>query len=136
VHALCGTFGVIAVGIFADGEYGAGWNGVPGTVKGLLYGDGGQLLAQLAHAVIGFIWAFGVTFIIFTIAKRFMKIRVPESAEVEGLDMPEFGAVCYPDFVLARSSGGGHAPQHQSSDVGPPSMWTSTTGGTTTGGPQ
>ena len=34
-----GTWGVIALGLFADGTYGDGWNGVTGTVKGLFYGD-------------------------------------------------------------------------------------------------
>jgi Amt family ammonium transporter len=108
VHGLCGAWGVLSVGIFADGTYGAGWNGVAGNVKGLLYGDGGQLLAQMAHVVIGFAWAMGVTFLIFTIAKRFMKIRVSEEAELQGLDVPEFGSVCYPDFVLASGAMAGH----------------------------
>jgi Amt family ammonium transporter len=100
VHGLCGAFGVLAVGIFADGTYGNGWNGVSGPVKGLLYGDGGQFVAQVLHAVIGFAWAFGITWVIFTIAKRFMAIRVSPEAEIEGLDRPEFGSHCYPDFVL------------------------------------
>ena len=34
VHGINGAWGVISVGIFADGSYGDGWNGVPGTVKG------------------------------------------------------------------------------------------------------
>jgi ammonia channel protein AmtB len=50
----------------------------------------------------------GVTFLIFTIAKRFMKIRVSEEAELQGLDVPEFGSVCYPDFVLASGAMAGH----------------------------
>ncbi|NDI19586.1 MAG: ammonium transporter, partial [Actinobacteria bacterium] len=44
VHGVGGLLGVLSVGIFANGSYGAGWNGssVEG-VKGLLYGDAGQL---------------------------------------------------------------------------------------------
>ncbi len=44
VHGICGFWGVIAVGLFADGTYGVGWNGVDGGVKGLLYGDASQLV--------------------------------------------------------------------------------------------
>jgi Amt family ammonium transporter len=106
VHGLCGALGVLSVGIFADGTYGAGWNGVSGNVKGLLYGDGGQLLAQIAHVFLGFVWAFGITWVIFTIAKRFMSLRPPAEAEIEGLDVPEFGALCYPDFVLTTGRDG------------------------------
>ena len=87
-------------------------------MKGLFYGDGGQLVAQIAHVVVGFVWAWGITWIIFTIAKRFMQIRVSPEAEIEGLDMPEFGALCYPDFVLTSGSTGGHT-EHFSSGPTP-----------------
>jgi len=111
VHGINGAWGVLATGLFADGTYGAGWNGVSGGVKGLFYGDAGQLLAQAAHVVLGFIWAFGITWVIFKIAKQFLKLRVSPQVELEGLDMAEFGAVCYPDFVLAQSAmNPGHAP--------------------------
>jgi Amt family ammonium transporter len=106
VHGVCGGFGVLAVGLFADGTYGAGWNGVGGNVKGLFYGDAGQLGAQFFHLVIGFIWAWGVTWAIFKVARNFMQIRVSPEAEIEGLDVPEFGTLAYPDFVLHRSSPG------------------------------
>src|SRR2546430_2534232 len=115
----CGAWGVLAVGIFADGTYGDGWNGVSGPVKGLIYGDGGQLVAQAAHVVIGFLWAWGVTWLIFVVAKRFTQIRVSPQAELEGLDMPEFGALCYPDFVLATTKTGGHAPASHEQSAGP-----------------
>src|SRR5215510_362016 len=59
VHGFCGWFGAVALGIFADGTYGAGWNGVGVTsylgaagqgVTGLLYGDTRQFLLQLGGA--------------------------------------------------------------------------------------
>jgi Amt family ammonium transporter len=107
VHGVCGVWGVLAVGLFADGTYGEGWNGVSGRVTGLFYGaGGGQLIAQVFEVVVGFAWAFGITYLIFTIAKRFMKIRVSPEVELAGLDMAEFGGVCYPDFVLASNTPG------------------------------
>lgn len=48
-----GAWGVIALGLFADGAFGSGWNGVlaAGGVRGLLAGDAGQLTAQGAALV-------------------------------------------------------------------------------------
>jgi ammonium transporter, Amt family len=106
VHGVNGAWGVLSVGLFADGTYGAGWNGVAGNVKGLFYGDVGQLGAQMFHLVIGFIWAWGVMYVIFKVARNFMQIRVSEDVELQGLDMPEFGALAYPDFVLHHSAAG------------------------------
>ena len=107
VHAVCGVFGVLCVGIFADGTYGDGWNGVAGPVKGLLYGDASQLGAQVVDVVVGFVWAFGITMVLFSIFKLFVKIRVSAEAEIQGLDMPEFGVECYPDFVTHQSGAHG-----------------------------
>ena len=109
VHGVGGAWGVLSVGLFADGTYGKDWNGVSGTVKGLFYGDVGQLWAQIAHVLVGFVWAWGVTWIIFSVAKRFIQIRVAPEVEIQGLDVPEFGVLCYPDFVLS-STEIGHAP--------------------------
>jgi Amt family ammonium transporter len=106
VHGVCGAWGILAVGLFADGTYGAGWNGVAGNVKGLFYGDGGQFVAQLFHLFVGFAWAWGITYVIFSIAKRYMAIRVTPEAEIEGLDVPEFGVLCYPDFQMHQAPSG------------------------------
>src|SRR5205823_5409578 len=104
VHGVCGMWGVLSLGLFADGTYGAGWNGVGGTVRGLLYGDPGQLGAQLVCMVINVAWVSAVTYGLFTVAKRFVRIRVSPEVEMEGLDVPEFGALCYPEFVLTSTA--------------------------------
>ena len=54
------------------------------TVQGLFYGDAGQLWAQLFHVFVGFIWAWGLGWLLFTILKRFMAIRVSPEAEIAG----------------------------------------------------
>ena len=53
VHGTNGLWGVISVGLFADGKsnYGGAWNGVNGSVTGLFYGDASQLVAQLIGVV-------------------------------------------------------------------------------------
>jgi len=110
VHGVSGTFGVIAVGLFANGSYGASWNGsgVEG-VKGLFWGDAGQLWAQLLGA--GVIWTiiFGVAFAFFkiqdTVSKAMGKggIRSAEADEMGGLDEPEMGVRGYPEFASTEA---------------------------------
>ena len=118
VHGVCGMWGVLATGLFADGTYGAGWNGIAGNVKGLFYGDVGQLGAQVVHAVLGLAWGWGVMYLIFKTAGRFVKLRVSPEAELEGLDMSEFGALCYPDFVLVSTHAGGRTDTGERSASG------------------
>jgi Amt family ammonium transporter len=102
VHGTNGIWGVISVGLFADGKsnYGGSWNGVGGGVTGLFYGDAGQLVAQLigCATLIGLV--FTISFVFNMAVEFFVGQRVPAKAELEGLDIPEMGALCYPDFVL------------------------------------
>ena len=100
VHGANGLWGVLAVGLFADGSYGGGLNGVTGNVKGLFYGDGGQFMAQLTDAIVLVVFCSALTIAFFTILKRTMGIRSDEEAELQGLDVPEMGALAYPDFQL------------------------------------
>jgi len=95
VHGANGLWGVLAVGLFADGTYGAGWNGVSGTVTGLFYGDAGQLGAQAIGVVTLIVWAFGGTFVFMKLQNMIMGIRVPADVETQGLDIPEMGALGY-----------------------------------------
>ena len=116
VHGIGGTFGVLAVGIFADGQYGFGWNGTEGLadrgVVGVLYGGAGwgQLGAQALGCVVIWTVIFGVAYAFFKIQDKLTKggIRPPEEMEIAGLDMPEMGSVAYPEFHLHEGEIGGH----------------------------
>ncbi|MDO8682727.1 MAG: ammonium transporter [Armatimonadota bacterium] len=101
VHGMNGLWGVVAVGLFADGTYGGGLNGVARNVTGLFHGGGfGQLGAQLLGVLTLCVWAFGASFVFFTLQKKIMGIRVSKDDEITGLDMPETGLVAYPEFEL------------------------------------
>jgi Amt family ammonium transporter len=97
VHAVCGLWGLLSLGLFADGSYGDGFNGVAGTVRGLFYGGGwGQLGAQAISIVVVVAWAFGLMYTFFRIQKRIQGIRVSKDEEMIGLDVPEMGVPAYP----------------------------------------
>jgi Amt family ammonium transporter len=97
VHGINGVWGLLAVGLFADGSYGGGWNGVEGTVRGLFYGGGaGQLAAQAIGAVVVIAWAFGLSYAFFLVQKKIQGIRVTRDEEMIGLDIPEMGVPAYP----------------------------------------
>src|SRR5205809_5798351 len=55
VHGVNGLWGILSLGLLADGTYGDGWNGVNGAVRGLFYGDAGQFAAQLVGGVTNFV---------------------------------------------------------------------------------
>lgn len=103
VHCVNGLWGIIAVGLFADGTYGDSLNGVAGGVKGLFFGDSSQLAAQLIAVAVLFVWGFGVSFVFFRILDKVWGLRVSPKDELEGLDVPEMGVLAYPDCQLVRS---------------------------------
>ena len=102
VHGANGLWGLLAVGLFADGSYGKGLNGVATGVKGLFYGDAGQLAAQLTDMVVLVVFCSLMTIAFFGILRRTIGLRSDEEHEISGLDMPEVGAMAYPDFLEAQ----------------------------------
>jgi Amt family ammonium transporter len=115
VHGANGLWGLIALGLFADGHYGAGLNGVAGPVKGLFYGGPGQLGAQAIDALVLVTWCSIASVIFFLILKNTIGMRSKEEHEIAGLDLPEMGALAYPDFLEAQ--GPVFAPVHPVADT-------------------
>ncbi len=103
VHCVNGLWGVLALGLFADGSYGDGLNGVAGGIKGLFYGDVSQFLAQLVAVGVLIIWGFGVSFVFMKLLDKVWGLRVSPKAELEGLDIPEMGVYAYPDTQMIKS---------------------------------
>ena len=103
VHGVNGAWGVLALGLFADGTYGDGLNGVAGTVRGLFYGDASQFGAQLVGMLTNIIFVFIVMFVFFKVLDKFIPLRVPQDQELEGLDQHEVAVTAYPDFSLRQT---------------------------------
>jgi hypothetical protein len=120
VHGLNGLWGIVALGLFADGTYGQGWNGsfwyklADGTlqwypeklkdipagaieqgVTGLLYGNPSQLFAELIGIAANILWVFPVALAFFWVVEKLIGNRVSAAVELQGLDIPEMGVPGY-----------------------------------------
>ena len=103
VHGICGAWGMIGLGLFADGTYGDGLNGVPGMVKGLFYGSTSQFTAEIIGVLVNGTFVFVVMYSFFKILNHFIPLRVAAEIELEGLDRYEVGVEAYPDFNQRRT---------------------------------
>jgi Amt family ammonium transporter len=105
VHGFNGLWGQLSVGLLADGA--ANYGGL--QVRGLFYGDPSQLVAQIIGGVVCFVYVFGISWIFFTLYKRFFGLRVSAETELAGLDIPEMGSLGYnPDaepYIPASEDG-------------------------------
>ena len=91
VHGVNGAWGCLALGLFADGTYGAGWNGVAGTVRGLFYGDASQFVAEVIGVLANIIFVAAIGWVVFKLIDVVVGNRVDPKTELEGLDIPEMG---------------------------------------------
>ncbi len=92
VHGFGGLWGLLAVGIFADGTYGG--------VSGLVVGETGQLIAQLINMLVVTAWSLAMGFLMFFILKVTMGIRASKEEELKGLDITEHGLEAYASDVV------------------------------------
>jgi Amt family ammonium transporter len=104
VHGVSGAWGILSLGLFADGRYGHGINGVAGGVTGLFYGDPGQFVAELAGIVVNLAYVGSMAAICFGLIGKLVGNRVPLAAELSGLDVPELGMEGYPPSAAERPS--------------------------------
>jgi Amt family ammonium transporter len=95
VHGANGVWGVISLGLLANGKYGDAWNGVDGKVTGLFYGDSSQLVAQCVGVTACFLYVGAAGWLTFTLLESVVGNRVTAEAEIEGLDGPEMGVAGY-----------------------------------------
>lgn len=81
-HGGCGIFGMLAVGIFADGTY--------GDVNGIIGGDFEQIIAQLIAVAAVLVWTGLASALVFGALKAGMGLRISEADEDAGVDSSEF----------------------------------------------
>ncbi|MGL1904181.1 MAG: ammonium transporter [Fibrobacterales bacterium] len=86
VHGVNGTWGAIAVGLFA-------------TESGLFYTGSFSLLGvQVLGVGVIALFSFVLTFAILTIMKKTVGIRIPRDEELAGIDAAEYGVEAYTTF--------------------------------------
>jgi Amt family ammonium transporter len=95
VHGVNGAWGIVALGLFANGTYGEGLNGVPGPVRGLFHGDPGQLVASIVGILANIAWVAPVAAVSLFVIGRLVGNRVTAEEEAQGLDLSEIGLPGY-----------------------------------------
>jgi Amt family ammonium transporter len=103
VHGVNGAWGCLALGLFADGTYGEGWNGVAGGVRGLFYGDPGQFVAQFIGVASNIIYVGLIGWLIFKLIDKTVGMRVDPKAELEGVDLAEMGVEGYSGIKMDKN---------------------------------
>jgi len=96
VHLVCGIFGTLCIGLFAQ-------EGVTSisAVNGLFFGGGLSLLGVEALGIIAVgIFVFASSSLLWIILKKTIGIRVSLEEEIKGLDIGEHGNTAYPDFAI------------------------------------
>ena len=94
VHGVCGAFGTLCVGLFAQPVF-------DGSSTGLFFGGGFELLwAQIVGVVAVFVWVMATALPLFFIVSKTVGLRVTEEEELRGLDIEEHGMEAYSGFQI------------------------------------
>jgi Amt family ammonium transporter len=104
VHGFAGIWGTLSLGLFACGRYGSTGpispdNSAP--LKGLFYGGGTQvLIAQAIGSACITLATFAVAMVVMLAVNATGTLRLPEEAELYGMDLHEHGMPAYPEYVI------------------------------------
>jgi Amt family ammonium transporter len=99
VHGVCGAFGTLMVGLFAQAPY-ADAAGL-GPVNGLFFGGGWSLLGiQVLGVTAAFTWVSATCLILFGLIRVTVGLRVSPEEELRGLDIGEHGIEAYSGFQI------------------------------------
>ena len=99
VHGVCGAWGTLSVGLFAQASYGEA-SGV-GAINGLFFGGGfNQLFAQLTGIMVVFLWVFISGYILFYLIEKLIGLRASDEEQLKGLDLSEHGNESYAGFQI------------------------------------
>ena len=93
VHCVNGAWGTLATGLFSTG-------------KGVFYGHGFSFFGvQVLGLASVLVWVLVSMFIIFTIIKKTIGLRVTEKEEIDGLDIHEHGLTsAYAGFAISDAT--------------------------------
>ncbi len=99
VHGVCGIFGTLAVGLFAQAAYGES-SGM-GAINGFFFGGGlSQFFTQLIGVLSVGAWVFGSSLLLFFIIKKTVGLRASDEEQLKGLDITEHGMESYAGFQI------------------------------------
>jgi Amt family ammonium transporter len=89
VHAVGGTWGALATGLFASKLINAAGS------DGLFFGNPGQFGTQALSVVVAWVYSFVVSLILLKVIDAIMGLRPSEEDESEGLDLSQHGETGY-----------------------------------------
>jgi len=89
VHGVGGFIGILMLGLFSTKAFN------PASTDGLLAGNGGFFLKQLAAALFSSVWAFVFTFGMLWLIDRVTPVKVAAGTEEAGLDASLHGEQAY-----------------------------------------
>mmetsp|Transcript_5837 Transcript_5837/g.8757 ORF Transcript_5837/g.8757 Transcript_5837/m.8757 type:complete len:487 (-) Transcript_5837:3-1463(-) len=108
VHLFCGAWGMLATGLFAEeSNYGrAYYPERQGVCCGVFYGcEGNQLAAQVVFILVNMAWTSVTCFVMFTVARFTVGLRVSKDIEEIGMDSSKHGGMV--DYVLEAKGADG-----------------------------